>query len=453
MRALRTDRGQLKVIKTGEGFLKAEVVFATPCVLPYFENGIQRNEAKLPEEVFRKETMDSASGVPVCDGHPQVNGQRVLVTPENYFQYIKGNLGNPKVDGYGATGLLTLYDSTLIREVQDKKKTQVSIGFTCELEEKSGMFNGVKYDAIQRNIIINHLAITDDARAGDATRILIDSKEGEKAMEDQVKTDAGQTGKVDASSVDGQTGKVESTDSITDPGKGRIYSYKTFDESKVIQIENKEIFEELQLCNKIAKEAKELMDAKKKAEEKKPDKKDDPENPDDAEDKEDEASKEKKGKMDEWKKELDALIGKVDEINGAVKKLKDAMPEMVESKSKEKKDEMDAELKKKDDAVKETINLMRIVSRIMPELKTDAMDSRKIKISVIQKALPGIYKADMTDAQIDASFEASLEVLRVKANQFDGNASRTLVDENSIRAEMEENKRKRLDVFGKSDKK
>lgn len=435
----RQDRGQLKVLKTGTGFLKAEVIFATPCVLPYIEDGVQRYEAKLPEEVFRKETLESASGVPVCDGHPMISGQRVLVTPENYFQFLKGNLGDPKVDGYGAKGLLTIYDSTLIGEIQNKKKTQVSIGFTCEVENKSGMFNGVKYDAIQRNIIINHLAITDDARAGDATRILIDSKEGEKIMADEIKTDAG-AGKAEVSkpAEAGQTTAVDNSGA----GEVRSYVYKTADGSKDLKIDSKEIFDELIVLNK---QLKEKEDAKKKEAEKV-----DPKKEEEAPDEEEDCS-DKKSKGDEWKKEIDALSGKVDEINVAIKKLKDAMPDMVEAKKKkDTADEADKAIKA-DEKVKETIGLMRIVNRLMPELRTDTMTAGQIKLAVIQKGLPAAYRTDMTEDQINANYEAALEVLRIKANQFTGDTS-VIMDSKSIEAEMAENKRKRLEVYGKSDK-
>ena len=425
MNVKRYDRGQLKVIKTGEGFLKAEVIFAAPCVLPYYENGAQRFEAKLPEEIFRPETQESAKGAVVCDGHPVVNGQRILITPENYFQYLKGNLSEPKTDGYGAKGLLTIYDKTLIGEILDKKKTQVSIGFTCELEEKAGMFNGQKYDAIQRNILINHLAITDDARAGDATRILIDSKQEELKMADVIKTDVA-AGQVDTSNAQ-PAGQAPDAGKIA--GEAKTYVYKTLDGSKELKIDSEDVFNELKELNK-----KIQADAKKKepaAEKKDPD-------DDDEEEKEDKKKEDAKSAYDALRSELVDMIDK---------KLKDAMPDMVESKTKEKKDEMDKELQKKDAEVKETINLMRIVNRIMPDLRTDAMTARQIKIQVIQKGLPGSFRSDMTDDQVNATFEAALEVMRQKANQFDSSAK--VFDDKSLQSQVEENKIKRLNVWGK----
>jgi hypothetical protein len=428
MRITRTDKGQLKVIKTGEGFLKAEVIFAAPCVLPYFSDGKEKHEAKLPEEIFRPETIESAKGAVVCDGHPAVNGSRILVTPENYFQYLKGNLSEPRADGYGAKGLVTIYDKTLINEILGKKKTQVSIGFTCDLEEKSGMFNGQKYDAIQRNILINHLAITDDARAGDATRLLIDSKQEESKMAEELKTDA-DAGKADVSDAQPAGKAVDAGKKIA--GEAKTYVYKTLDGSKDLKIDSKEIFDELIELNK-----KLQADAKKK-EKKEPD-------PEEEEETEEEDAC-GGGKKNDANSGFDALRSElVDMID---KKIKDAMPDMVEKKTQEKKDEMDKELSKKNEEVKETISLMRIANRIIPDLKTDSMNPRQIKIQIIQKGLPNTYRADMTDDQINANYEAALEVLKVKAIQFDGRS--VLVDDGSLKAQLEENKIKRNNVWGK----
>ena len=42
----------------------------------------------------------------------------------------------------------------------------MSLGYNLDLIEEPGEWNGEKYDAIQTNIRINHLAIVDKARAG-----------------------------------------------------------------------------------------------------------------------------------------------------------------------------------------------------------------------------------------------------------------------------------------------
>src|SRR5690606_5118100 len=61
---------------------------------------------------------------------------------------------------------LILKDAAAIRAVQSGKR-ELSAGYTCELE----WVDHADYDAIQRNIRINHLAVVDRARAGQEARI------------------------------------------------------------------------------------------------------------------------------------------------------------------------------------------------------------------------------------------------------------------------------------------
>ena len=49
-------------------------------------------------------------------------------------------------------------DKDTIKSIEDGK-TDVSIGFFCDLESKKGTYKGESHDAIQRNIVFNHLAV------------------------------------------------------------------------------------------------------------------------------------------------------------------------------------------------------------------------------------------------------------------------------------------------------
>ncbi len=51
----------------------------------------------------------------------------------------------------------------------------MSCGYTADVENASGVWMGMPYDAIQRNIRYNHIVLTDKGRAGDNARIKIDS--------------------------------------------------------------------------------------------------------------------------------------------------------------------------------------------------------------------------------------------------------------------------------------
>ena len=58
-------------------------------------------------------------------------------------------------------------DADLIAKI-DSGKQQVSCGYTCDIEDKPGEYNGTRYDRVQRNIKYNHLAIVHRGRAGSA---------------------------------------------------------------------------------------------------------------------------------------------------------------------------------------------------------------------------------------------------------------------------------------------
>lgn len=226
------DRANLKVIETGEGFLKGVVTFAVPGVLPYVYGDSIRYEAKLPEEILSSKTIDSARGVPITDEHPtDENGNYVFVTSDNYKELVRGTLSDPHVDGGEGKGYVTIYDSDLIERIKSKEQNEVSIGFSFDMDEKPGTFNGLRYDSVQRNIVINHVAAVRDARAGDKTKIHVDRS---NAMSDK-----------------NGSGKEQ-------------YSYRTFDGKKDLSVDSKEIFDEMILLNKQIKadqdEIKDLTD-------------------------------------------------------------------------------------------------------------------------------------------------------------------------------------------------
>jgi len=54
-------------------------------------------------------------------------------------------------------------------------KVQTSCGYECDLDETPGVYEGQRYDAIQRNIRANHVAIVESGRAGSEVKIRMDS--------------------------------------------------------------------------------------------------------------------------------------------------------------------------------------------------------------------------------------------------------------------------------------
>lgn len=107
-----------------------------------------------PEENNNLSTIASFEGKPVTDGHPDVD-----VDATNYNYYQKGHAQNIRADGDFLYADLFITDETLINQILNKEKREVSCGYDTIYKE----YNGNLY---QTNIRGNHIAIVDEGRAG-----------------------------------------------------------------------------------------------------------------------------------------------------------------------------------------------------------------------------------------------------------------------------------------------
>ena len=161
-----------KAIKTDAGFLKAPVYATRVGVFRYVKaDGTVIRELRPAEEVFKKDSMDSLAGVPLTNRHPAE-----MVTSTNAKKHMIGYTSD-KVDQEGKfiKTSVTVTDETTIEEIEKSGLREVSCGYNCELEFTKGVFDGEEYDAIQRNIVYNHLAIVDKGRAGPEVRLRMDA--------------------------------------------------------------------------------------------------------------------------------------------------------------------------------------------------------------------------------------------------------------------------------------
>lgn len=176
-REYRYDKATIVPIESTPGFLRARVAIARPGVFPYiYRDGTIRMEAKLPDEILSEQTIESAKGAPVTHGLPPLDDSRGLVTPEKWHKYVKGALGD-EVQIINNMPLFneTVFDAGLIEELKKGNKLEVSIGFETDIDPTPVEYAGQKYDCIQRNIRINHVAHVDSGRAGDTVRAYLDS--------------------------------------------------------------------------------------------------------------------------------------------------------------------------------------------------------------------------------------------------------------------------------------
>lgn len=118
-------------------------------------------------EVFSRDTMASFAHRPVTNDHPDVP-----VTADNWKEHAVGNTADEVArDGHLLRIPLMVSDATAIKDIEDGKR-ELSAGYSCELDWTSGRTaDGKAYDAIQKNIRANHVAIVDRGRAGSEVRI------------------------------------------------------------------------------------------------------------------------------------------------------------------------------------------------------------------------------------------------------------------------------------------
>ena len=172
-----------KPIKTSEGFLRVDIVIASMGVLPYQEidesGELYIKNELIDNSIYSKEFLDSCEGMPFVLEHPQdAEGNFTVINSENYKDLIKGAVSSPRIDKATnrVIGTLTIYDKEIIELVESGELEEVSQGYKCTVIEKAGTHEGEKYDAIQKNMIMNHFALVPEGRAGKKVRILFNSK-------------------------------------------------------------------------------------------------------------------------------------------------------------------------------------------------------------------------------------------------------------------------------------
>lgn len=142
-------------------------------------DGSVRREYRPPEEVYKQSHLDSMKAQPIVDDHPG------LVTSKNVKQHIVGAcLTAGRQDAEGVRADIRIYDTTPIQQ----GKKELSLGYTLDLIEQPGEINGELYDAVQTNMLVNHIALVAQGRAGNA-RLNMDAAEAVIEEERNTMTD------------------------------------------------------------------------------------------------------------------------------------------------------------------------------------------------------------------------------------------------------------------------
>lgn len=176
---MRYDRYTFKAVKDDHGFIRDTPVLTRTGVFVYWlPDGTKRREYRPPDEVFKVDSLSAFKGIPITDEH---HGR---ITGNNAQGVVIGSvLSDGRQDGNNLIADVVIHNTTPI----EQGKKELSVGYEVELDMTSGITeDGEPYDAIQRNIKPNHLAIVVKGRAGNA-RLNMDAAD---AVEYQKEDDA-----------------------------------------------------------------------------------------------------------------------------------------------------------------------------------------------------------------------------------------------------------------------
>lgn len=156
---------------TEEGYLVDHPIVTTCGIFEYKnDDGSTRRELRLPENVFDKKSLESYKGKPIIITHDAGEVDKENVRREQ----IGTIMSEGYRDGDSVRCEIIIHDTNALKSCGLK---ELSLGYSLDTDDTPGVYHGEKYDCIQKNIEINHLALVGEARAGETARLNIDGKD------------------------------------------------------------------------------------------------------------------------------------------------------------------------------------------------------------------------------------------------------------------------------------
>lgn len=222
--AFRFDAGKLgKVERTPQGGIRVSAYLTRTGVFEYrrADGSIQR-ELRHPDQVFRDDSLATLQDATLTHLHPD------RVTSKEYSKLAIGHTRDPKrADDNGVAyveGVAVVQREDAVKKIDSGELQELSCGYSCDVINEPGEYNGERYDAIQTNIRYNHVALGPKnwGRAGNNVALRLDSA-GDMVFD-------GRDEKMEFETIDGIQYKVGSTEHIQalrkdrDSHKGRADS-------------------------------------------------------------------------------------------------------------------------------------------------------------------------------------------------------------------------------------
>lgn len=154
--------GRLRVAKTN--ISKANICPYLGREIPGWE-GLGLDPDKIykllrdPEELAK--AAESSNGVPLLRKHVAINAE------DHQPHEVVGSLGTDAAfDGEYLTNSLFVNAKDAIDDIESGRKKELSMGYHYTPDMTAGNFGGNSYDGVMRDIVVNHVALVEDGRAG-----------------------------------------------------------------------------------------------------------------------------------------------------------------------------------------------------------------------------------------------------------------------------------------------
>lgn len=171
---LFVGRLDAKFERTPTGGLRLPASLTRTGVLPYRQpDGTIRREYRPAEEVFKADSLRSLEDAPVTDLHPST-----MVDGSNFRTLSRGHVRDARQDGKFVAAQVLAQDADLVGKIERRDRTEISCGYKCRLDMTPGVSpDGERYDAVQRNIVYNHVALlpAGTGRAGREVALRLDA--------------------------------------------------------------------------------------------------------------------------------------------------------------------------------------------------------------------------------------------------------------------------------------
>lgn len=196
---LRLDSAPIKARFDEAGYLRDEPVVARTGVLVYRNaDGTERRELRLAKDVFDPQSLESYNGQAITIGHS------AMVNSRNFRKHGVGTvLGDGRQDGEGVRAPIIVQDERAVEQARTRRLDQLSVGYNVDYIPRSGWYNTetgeadfdderndaekgtqefigkewIRFDGVQTNIRVNHVALVRKGRAGAIARLNLDGDE------------------------------------------------------------------------------------------------------------------------------------------------------------------------------------------------------------------------------------------------------------------------------------